>query len=105
MSGAREFNLDADEEMQDFFSAIADELQKFGISRAEAVARVNDAWAGQTFSPYPDIACHESPEHWAYDFYYGEPVPYWDPNADRSKWRATPPPPADSDAWTLPREQ
>lgn len=100
-----EFAIEADQGMQEFFSEIADELEKFGICRAEAVARVNDAWAGQEFSPYPDIACHESPEHWAHEFYYEEQVPYWDEDADRSGWRPAPPPPAGSEAWTLPREQ
>ncbi|MFD0275048.1 hypothetical protein ACFVHB_14270 [Kitasatospora sp. NPDC127111] len=96
------FLIDADERMQEFFSEIADELEKLGASRSEAVARVNYAWAGVEFSPYPDIACHESPEHWAHAFYYEDRVPYWDEYADRSLWRVTPPP-ADPTVWTLPR--
>jgi len=101
----KEFVMRADEEMTDFFSQIADEMQQlFAISRAEAVARLNHAWGDIEFDPYPDIVCHELPEHWAYGFYYGD-VPYWDENADRSQWRPTPAPPADSPAWTLPREQ
>ncbi|WP_354643003.1 hypothetical protein [Kitasatospora camelliae] len=105
-----EFRLEADRRMQEYFSDIADELQKFGISRAEAVARVNAAWEGVEFEPYPDLVCHEDPEYWAHRFYYdngrndNRPVPYWDEDADRSSWLIKPPPPADSPAWTLPRE-
>ncbi|RPE29205.1 hypothetical protein [Kitasatospora cineracea] len=104
----REFRLEADEQMQEFFSEVADEIQKFGASRAEAVARVNRAWEGVEFEPYPDLVCHEEPEYWAHRFYYGNGpgrmVPYWDPDADRSTWTIKPAPPADDPAWTLPRE-
>ncbi|MFI9783906.1 hypothetical protein ACIHEI_10420 [Kitasatospora sp. NPDC051984] len=105
-----EFLMRADEEMLEFFSQIADVLQTFGISRAEAVARVNRSWGHETFDPYPDLMCHESPEYWAHGMYYhdgldqGGTVPYWEENPDRSSWLITPPPPADSPAWTLPRE-
>ncbi|MFG2820418.1 hypothetical protein ACGFX4_13410 [Kitasatospora sp. NPDC048365] len=105
-----EFLMVADEEMLKFFSGIADVLQGFGASRAEAVARVNAAWGHRAFDPYPDLMCHESPEFWAYGLYYddgkndGTTVPYWEENPDRSGWLVKPPPPADSPAWTLPRE-
>ncbi|WP_354643002.1 hypothetical protein [Kitasatospora camelliae] len=105
-----EFLMEADEGMLGFFSAIADVLQSFGISRAEAVARVNHAWGDQKFDPYPDLMCHEDAEYWAHGLYYtdgsndGTVVAYWEEYPDRSTWRITPPPPADSPAWTLPRE-
>ncbi len=100
--------IDADREMLEFFSAVADAIRGFGASRAEAVARVNRAWAGVEFEPYPDLVCHEEPEYWAHRFYYndgtGATVAYWDPDADRSTWTVNPPPPEGDPAWTLPRE-
>lgn len=96
-----EFVMRADAKMMEFFSRIADEMQqRFSISHAEAVARLNEAWGGLDFEPYPDLVCHETPEHWAYQLYYGD-VAYWDADADRSSWQPTPPPPADSPAWTI----
>lgn len=95
-----EFTMRADAEMMNFFSDIADELQSlFSIDRAEAVARINHAWGSLGFDPYPDLVCHESPEHWAYGMYYGD-VPYWDEGADRSRWTVRPLPPVDSSGWT-----
>jgi hypothetical protein len=104
MSG---FLMAADEGMLEFFSGIADVLQSFGISRAEAVARVNRVWGHRTFDPYPDLMCHEDAEYWAHGIYYidgtndGTTVPYWEEDPDRSTWQVVPPPPADSPAWTL----
>ncbi|KJK57681.1 hypothetical protein [Saccharothrix sp. ST-888] len=99
-----EFIFRAVPEMVEYFSDMADEMvQRFGISRAEAVARINESWKDDTFDSFPHILCHEFPEHWAYLIYYGD-VPYWDEDADRSTWVASDPPPADSPAWTLPRE-
>jgi hypothetical protein len=38
---------------------------RFGLSRAEAVARVNRAWGDQDLASGPDLLGHEDPEHWA----------------------------------------
>ncbi|MDT0266884.1 hypothetical protein RM844_11335 [Streptomyces sp. DSM 44915] len=87
--------------MQRYFGKIADFMvSEFGISRAEAVARINEAYKDITFQPYPDIMCHELPEFWGWGLYYGD-VPYWDEHADRSQWRVRPAPPRDSVSWTL----
>ncbi|WP_455907632.1 hypothetical protein [Streptomyces mirabilis] len=74
------------------------------IPRAEAVARINRAYAGQEFGPHPDLMRHELPEYWAYGLYFK-------PNAGRlpddglatdlSAWEVRPAPPAGSPAWTL----
>ncbi|MFI6684247.1 hypothetical protein [Streptomyces sp. NPDC050485] len=99
-----EFLVEADAEMHLFISEIADRMAAdCGISRAEAVARVNQVWRGTRFDPYPDLICHESDEYWALGIYYGE-VPSWAEDADRSAWRAVPAPPSDSPCWTLPPE-
>ncbi|GAA1951222.1 hypothetical protein [Kitasatospora viridis] len=100
---AGEFVLEADGDMLRFFARIADEMvERLGIDRAEAVARINDAWAEVEFEPYPDLVCHEPPGYWALELYYDE-VRSWSPLADRSDWEARPLPPAHSPAWTLPR--
>lgn len=100
-----EFTMRAVPEMQEFLREIADEMvERFGVSRAEAVARINQAWGRQTFDEWPDLITHEDPEHWAYWIYYEGDVPYWEPDADRSQWRVREAPSRDSAAWTLPHE-
>ncbi|WP_405009060.1 hypothetical protein [Kitasatospora sp. NBC_01539] len=96
------FLMHADAETTAYFSEVADALcALFGIPRAEAVARLNAQWGAVEFEPYPDLVCHEEPEHWAYLLYHGD-VPYWEADADRSAWPVLPPPPAGSAAWTAP---
>jgi hypothetical protein len=100
-SKSSEFLMSVDSEMQEYFRDIAMEMQTlFGISKAEAVARINEAFGKDTFEPYPDIMCHEDPEYWAYGLYYG-PVPYWENDADQSRWTVREMPPADSPSWTI----
>ncbi|MDT0320228.1 hypothetical protein [Streptomyces millisiae] len=90
-----------DPEMQQYFREIAEFMvDEFAIGYPEAVARVNEAFKDQEFAPYPDIICHELPEHWAYGLYYGD-VPYWDEEADRSTWTARPAPDPASPSWTV----
>ncbi|MDJ0341172.1 hypothetical protein QMK19_07265 [Streptomyces sp. H10-C2] len=97
-----EFIMPAVPEMQEYLGEVAEELVTlFGISRAEAVARINQAWGHQVFDEWPDLLAHEDPEHWAYGLYYEGDVPYWEPDADRSPWRIRQAPPRDSPAWTL----
>ncbi|MFB7664252.1 hypothetical protein ACFC1R_09955 [Kitasatospora sp. NPDC056138] len=97
------FLMNADAEMTEFFSAIAQVMRdRFGITWAEAVARLNQAWGHLEFAPYPDLVCHEDEEFWAHVLYFEERVPYWDEGADRDRWQIAPPPPAGSDCWTLP---
>lgn len=86
--------------MQGYFRKIADFMaDEFGISYAEAVARLNAAYHAVTFQPYPDIMCHELPEFWAWGLYYGD-VPR-DKTADRSSWTPRPAPARDSGFWTV----
>ena len=46
----------------------------FGISRSEAVARINCHWRGQTFDERNDLVLHASKEHWALRIYYREEI-------------------------------
>ncbi|MEW2610191.1 hypothetical protein AB0937_08250 [Streptomyces sp. NPDC047880] len=60
-----------DEGMLEYFRDMADEMvSRFGISRAEAVARINERYQDSEISSYPDLMCHEPPEYWAYGLYY-----------------------------------
>ncbi|MBQ0848503.1 hypothetical protein J8N05_09805 [Streptomyces sp. BH-SS-21] len=105
-----EFHMKLDEGMLGYFREIADEMVgRFGISRAEAVARINERYGGTEMSPYPDLMCHELPEFWAYGPYYypddAGRLPTGDASADVgidvTRLRIRPRPPEDSPAWTL----
>jgi hypothetical protein len=76
-------------------------VRVFGISRAEAVARINAQWRGQELLDEDDIVLHEDTYYWALSIYYRD-VPDWNPDADRSDWPIVPAPPADSSCWILP---
>ncbi|WP_409470223.1 hypothetical protein [Streptomyces sp. HC307] len=105
-----EFLPDLDEGMLEYFRAMADVLvEHFGISRAEAVARINERYGGLEIDPYPDIMCHEMPEYWAYGTYYlpddqGR-LPIGGSVADRDidfeRLQVRPAPPRPSRFWTI----
>lgn len=80
---------------------VAELVAQFGISRAEAVARVNQQWKGQDLSAEDDIILHEDAAHWATFIYFGGVVRDWRPGADRSSWPVREPPPPGSDCWTV----
>ncbi|MDT0458151.1 hypothetical protein RM550_20830 [Streptomyces sp. DSM 41527] len=89
-------------DVEDYLDEIAEEMAGlFGISTAEAVARINYEWRDQSFEEEDDLIFHELPEHWAYVLYYRGTVPYWDPEADRQEWNIRAAPSADDSAWTL----
>lgn len=97
--------MDLDEGMLAYFREMAQEMvTRFGISRAEAVARINRAYEGQKFAPYPDLMCHELPEYWGYGLYFKPSagrLPDDDPDTDLSVWEVRPAPPRHSPVWTL----
>ncbi|MFF4726180.1 hypothetical protein ACFY3M_12655 [Streptomyces mirabilis] len=105
MARTGEFLMALDEGMLAYFREMANEMvTRFGIPRAEAVARINRAYAGQEFGPYPDPMCHELPEYRAYGLYFkpnAGRLPDDDPDADLSVWEVRPAPPTGSPAWTL----
>jgi hypothetical protein len=55
----------------------ADMVRLFGISRAEAVGRINRRWRGRTFTGERDLIYHELPDNWANDIYYGGDSRWW----------------------------
>lgn len=105
-----EFVMKLDEGMLEYFREIVGEMtERFGISRAEAVARINEKYGDLEVSPYPDLMCHELPEFWAYGAYYRPDaegrLPTGDADADAALdftgLSVHPLPPRDSPAWTL----
>ncbi|MET7700982.1 hypothetical protein [Streptomyces sp. NPDC005485] len=100
-----EFLMDLDAGMLAYFREMAHEMvTRFGIPRAEAVARINRAYTQRHITPYPDPMCRELPEYWGYGLYFrpnGGRLPDDDPDRDLSVWEVRPPPPRDSAHWTV----
>jgi hypothetical protein len=83
------------------FSDTADEMTSlFGISRAEAVARINAKWEGRKFLRKDELMLNQDPYYWALFIFYGREVPGYR-DIDRSAWESAPPPPANSPNWTI----
>lgn len=60
---------------------VEDMARRFGISRAEAIGRVNREWKGRSLIGNVLIMYHEPEEYWAQRIYYAESVRWWiDPN-------------------------
>lgn len=96
-----EFPCAGDEQALGFCRDIADIMvRSFGISRAEAIARINRQWSDPGPSGRPprvwivglDIAYHETRVTWASDIYYGKGSSWWLPGADPEPL----PPPGDT---------
>ncbi|MER6106849.1 hypothetical protein [Streptomyces hirsutus] len=105
MTRTEEFLTALDEGMLQYFREIADELVgRFGMSRAEAVARINATYEGADIAPCPELMCHEEPDYWAYGLYF-QPKEGWVPHSgsteDLSQWDTRPAPPKSSHVWTL----
>lgn len=89
-------------EMREHLHDIAIEMTGlFGITRAEAVARINAAWPDQDFLEASNMLLHEDEHYWALFVYYGGDVPDWRRGADRSSWRPAALPAPDSGCWTV----
>ncbi|MFE7984118.1 hypothetical protein ACFUZA_18405 [Streptomyces cellulosae] len=105
MTRTEEFLTELDEGMLQYFREIADELVgRFGMSRAEAVARINAVYEGADIEPYPDLMCHEEPDYWAYGLYFlpkDGRSPHSGSVGDLEEWETRPAPPRDSHVWTL----
>ncbi len=57
-----EFLMRLDDGMLAYFRDMADEMvTRFGISRAEAVARINACYGDCDIEPYPDLMCTRNP--------------------------------------------
>lgn len=99
-----DFLMKTSGETLELLNAIVDEMAgRFSISRAEAVARVNQQWQGTDLSGEDEIILHEDEHYWALWIYFGGNVPDWSPGADRSSWTPRPAPQRDSGLWPAER--
>ena len=106
-----EFVMPLDEEMLGYFREMVDVLvERVGICRAEAVARINAVYGTRESVAFGvGLMGHELPEYWAYGTYYSpdhrDRVPIGDPTADAGIDFGThpvrPAPPKHSPFWTL----
>ncbi|MFD4477416.1 hypothetical protein ACFWPU_15070 [Streptomyces sp. NPDC058471] len=114
VSGMRteEFLTGLDDEMLEYFREMAEVLvDRFGITRAEAVARINERYAGKVIEGMAqDLMGHEMPEFWAYGIYFlpdeegRQPSGDENEDVDLSAFEIRPAPPKDSAAWTVPSD-
>jgi hypothetical protein len=86
-----QFPCAGDDDALDFCEEIADRMElAYDIPRAEAVARINDAWSAPGESGRSpriwivglDLVYHETADYWAADIYYGHDSFWWLPHAD-----------------------
>ena len=90
------------DESLELLKSIADEMASlFSITRAEAVARINDHWQCQDISSEDDVILHEDEYYWALWIYFGGNVNDWSRVADRSEWTLREAPSKNSDCWTI----
>jgi hypothetical protein len=86
-----EFLASGDAEIMELLSDTADVMvARFGLSRAEAVARLNDYWLTRQDLLDDGIATHEDAEYWASFIYYEDDTPFWREDADKSSWAVRP---------------
>ncbi|WP_036375305.1 hypothetical protein [Micromonospora sp. ATCC 39149] len=98
-----EFQMPASPDVAELLNAIACEMvDQFGITRAEAVARINEQWHRQDLSSNDEIILHEDEYFWALFIYFGGEVPNWSRDANRSEWIPKPVPTRDSGYWPMP---
>ncbi len=106
-----EFVLALDAEMLAYFREMADVLvERIGISRAEAVARINASYGTREWVALDlQLMGHREAEYWAYGVYYAPDdqhrLPTGSPTADAdidfSTHPVRPAPPKESPFWTL----
>lgn len=114
LMSTEEFLIPLDEGMLEYFREMVDVLvEHCGISRAEAVARINERYGQKEMSVLEqNLMTHEFPEFWAYGVYYLPDdeyrLPTGDADADAGidfeQLPVRPAPPRDSPVWTLPDE-
>jgi hypothetical protein len=74
-----DFDFLTDGRSRIFCETIAREMcVRFGVSKEEALGRINRAWAGQSIVG-DDIVYHEDEVFWACDIYYGHDSLWWKP--------------------------
>ena len=97
-----DFQMAVSPDVRELLHGIVREMtERLGISRAEAIARINEQWHGQDLSSEEEVILHEDEYYWALFIYYGGDVRDWSQGADRSAWNPRPTPAPDSGYWTV----
>lgn len=97
-----EFQMALSPDVHELLDGIVHEMiRSFGISRAEAIARINEQWHGQDLTAGDEIILHEDEQYWALFIYFGPDIQDWRPEGDRVGWHPRPMPAPDSGYWTV----
>lgn len=73
-----DFEFGTNEKAAAFCAAIAAEMTRlFGISRGEAVGRINAHWKDQPMLDDQDMVYHETEEFWARQIYFEDEPRWW----------------------------
>jgi hypothetical protein len=72
------FPCTIDEKAERFCVAIAKEMSaRFGISKEDAVKRINQRWSGLKIGGHEEVVYHEDEEYWAQNIYWGSDSYWW----------------------------
>ena len=72
------YSFKVNEESKIFCDEIMSEMMRlFGISKSEAIGRINRQWDQLDFLDENDLRYHEGAEFWANDMYYGADSYWW----------------------------
>ena len=74
-----DFRFDTDAEALDYLRGVIETMMtSFGITREEALGRINVVWSpvGAVTGP-EDLMYHELPVYWANHFYFGKESCWW----------------------------
>ncbi len=72
------FTFQTDEESEAYCEEIFLEMARlFGISKSEAIGRINRDWDSLVLVGQDDVIYHEDPEYWAKTIYYGKDSFWW----------------------------
>ena len=97
-----DFQMAMSAEVQELLVSIVHEMiEKFGITRAEAIARVNEHWHDRSMASAKELILHEDETFWAPFIYYGGRVPEWENGEDSPNETPVPRPIPDSRYWTV----
>lgn len=71
------FEFITDDQSEEFCNEIAEKMiELFGISKDEAIGRINSLWRGLEIVGL-DLIYHEDEEYWAKTIYYGHNSCWW----------------------------
>lgn len=84
------YSFETDDEAEIFCEEIYMEMMaQFGISKEEAIARINQQWKNQSLVG-DDIVYHETAEVWAKDMYWGHEAYWWITGEKREELKLPP---------------